>query len=74
MTTYRAVVKYPLDATHKERVKALVLGIEECAMELVGELEKDVTFIERVFEDVLLSTELEIQMREEREGGSNDAN
>ncbi len=49
MTTYRAVVKYPMDATNGEKAHALKTGIAECGLELyelgltVGDVELSLT-------------------------------
>lgn len=67
MTTYRAVVKHPIDATEQDRIHALVEGIEECAMELVGELGRDAAFIERVLEDAQSAAEYEIETKRHHE-------
>jgi hypothetical protein len=60
---YRAVVKYALDASADQKCKALKLGIEECAMELVGEDKLDAEELECVFEDALSAAQLEMEMR-----------
>lgn len=49
--TYRAVVKYPLDASDEDKRRALVEGLNEIAMELVAEHDYDLNQIEDVFED-----------------------
>lgn len=64
MTAYRAIVKVALDATPEERVTALVKGIEECALELVGdELGKDFDFLENALDDARSAAEHELEMR-----------
>lgn len=63
MTTYRAVVKYALDASDDEKVKALKQGVSDIAMELVGEHGLDAGELERVFEDA----EFDAQQKDDRE-------
>lgn|GEM_PF-4172890 len=67
MTAYRAIVKVALDATAEERVTALVKGIEECALELVGELGKGADFLDNALEDARSAAEHELEMRRFRE-------
>jgi hypothetical protein len=59
MTTYRAVVKYPLDASDAEKRKALKQGLSECALELYGELGLTVQEVDACLEDALGDVELE---------------
>lgn len=61
MTTYRAVVKYALDASADEKRKALKQGISECALELYCEHCVTLDEIERVFEDAYSDVQLEEQ-------------
>jgi hypothetical protein len=59
--TYRAVVKYALDASDDEKRKALKQGISEIAMELVAEHDLDAEDLERVWEDALGDAEIEMK-------------
>jgi hypothetical protein len=58
MTTYRAVVKYPLDASNVGKAQVLKLGIAECALELY-EIGLTVGDIETCFEEALGEVEHE---------------
>lgn len=58
MTTYRAVVKYPLGASNAEKAHALELGISECALELY-EIGWTVEDVELCLDEVLGEVEHE---------------
>lgn len=71
--TYRAVVKYPVSASPKEKLQALREGLQEVAMEMVDEHpEVDRDYIDRAIEDAQAAAEdaLEYRERWEAEHGS----
>jgi hypothetical protein len=65
--TYRAVVKYALDATDKEKKRALLEGLKEIAMELVAEHDYDMGKIESAFEDAASYAQDEVDAKRMRE-------
>lgn len=67
MTTYMAVVKYPVDATLGEKRHALLEGLNMIAMELVAEHDFEVEDLERALEDAQGEGELELEMKKKRE-------
>jgi len=67
MATYRAVVKVPTDATPDESRKLLKQGLEDIAMELVGEHGLGLTQIEDALENAQGAAEQEADARALRE-------
>ena len=63
MAAYRAVVKYPIDATDAEKKRALLEGLGMIAMELVAEHGFGIGNIEEAFEDAQGEAELELEMK-----------
>lgn len=55
--TYRAVVKYPVDATDKEKRQALWQGLQDIAAELVEEHGFTLDQIDRAFEEARWTAE-----------------
>lgn len=67
MTRYLAVVKYPVDASLKEKYVALIDGLNHIAMELVAEHDLDMRQIESVLEEAGSWAQNELDMKRERE-------
>ena len=57
MTTYYAAIKYPVDASTAEKVKALRDGLELVAMELIEEHGCDLADVEEWLENAALAAE-----------------
>lgn len=65
--TYRAVVKYALDASDEQKRKALLDGLGEIAMELVAEHDFTIEDLERALEEAGSEGFYEAELREERD-------
>jgi hypothetical protein len=64
--TYRAVVKYPVKATDKEKLAALREGLQEIVTEMVDEHPSvDRDYIDRAIEDALGAAEDALEYREQ---------
>ena len=67
MTTYRAVVKHPLDASQEEIIKALKEGLEMIAAELVGEHGLSIEEVETVLDEARNFAEIEYEYNKNRD-------
>lgn len=67
MTTYRAVVKVPVDATPARKKKTLLEGLGEICMELVAEYDFEISDIEDALQDAQGDAELELEMKAKRD-------
>lgn len=72
MTAYMAVVKYAIDASDKEKRRALLEGLGMIAMELVVEHDFDVNDLENAFADAQNEGEFELEMKRNREEEQDD--
>lgn len=72
MTTYRAVVKYPIDAEPKIKERELREGLGYILMELVSDHDYTLGKVESVMEDAQQEAEMELQMKEAREVDKDD--
>lgn len=73
MTTYLAVVKYPVEAELPEKKRELLHGLNMIAMELVAEHDFDIGKIEEAFEEAASYAQDEIDAKRMREEAEDDS-
>ena len=69
---YRAVVKYPIDATDKEKLRALRDGLSDIVCEMIEEQGVSLAYVEDALDDALSAAQESYAYRIQTEGENED--